>query len=138
MAAAPGANICSKDISRGLIRSVPEAGIECSGAPNPAAECVAATDGEDGDEPSRWSAGWLGEPIDVRCSATAFGGGESGVECSGPADIAAGTPGKGTLEPAPSSGALASADIGGESKSTDSAWNVAVSWLRVGNAGATV
>ena len=53
MAAAPGANICSKDISRGLIRSIPEGGIEGSGAPNPAAECVAATDGEDVDEPSR-------------------------------------------------------------------------------------
>ena len=115
MAAAPGANICSKDISRALIRSVPDAGSECNGAPNPAAEGVAATDGEEGDELARWSACWVGGLIDVRCNSTAFADDTGGVEGSGPDDMVRGTPGPGMLTPVPSSGALACVDVSGAS-----------------------
>jgi hypothetical protein len=115
MAAAPGANICSKDISRELIRSAPDVGSEGNGAPNPAAAGVAATDGEEGDELSRWSACWVGESIDVRCNATRFGVDNGGLECPGPDDIARGTPGPGRLRPVPSSGALACVDLGAAS-----------------------
>jgi hypothetical protein len=108
MAAAPGANICSNDISRELIRSVPEAGTECSGAPNPAPACCVAIDGED-DALSRWIGCGVGGRVDVRCRAT-------GLEAIG-TDVTAGGAGIGTfgtgrLGPAPSSGAVSSGDVG--------------------------
>ena len=101
MAAAPGANICSKDISRELIRSDPGGGVECSGAPNPAPEGGIPGDCSV-DEVVRWS-GWLNSgKLVVRCSATGVAVGTA-EPAEGAKPESGGT---GTPLAAPSSGAV--------------------------------